>query len=121
MRSARSIFLYLLVVLCAHGQAEEKHWSLQAIKKPVPPACGEKVQSPIDDFIAAKLRAANLNLSPEADRRTLGRRLFYDVTGLPPTPEQLRSLLTDQSPDAYQKLVEQLLDSPQYGEKWARH
>src|SRR6185369_5973225 len=77
--------------------------------------------SPIDRFISAKLHVAGLTPSAQADARTQVRRLFYDVIGLPPAPEQMDQFVNDASSDAYPRLVEQLLDSPQYGEKWARH
>jgi hypothetical protein len=79
------------------------------------------VRNPIDAFVLEKLTACGLSPSPEADRRTLVRRLSFDVTGLPPTPEEVRAFLDDASPDAYEKLVDRLLASPAYGERWARH
>ncbi|QDS92917.1 Planctomycete cytochrome C [Roseimaritima multifibrata] len=78
-------------------------------------------KNPIDAFILQKQQAANLSPAPPADRAALLRRLSYDLTGLPPTPEQVQEFIEDSSPDAYPKLVERLLDSPQYGERWARH
>jgi cytochrome c553 len=96
----------------------ESHWSFQAIKRPAVPA---KTANPIDAFIQAKLAAAGLKPNPEADRRTLIRRLKFDLLGLPPTPEEVDAFAADQSPDAYEKLVERYLASPQFGERWARH
>jgi hypothetical protein len=78
-------------------------------------------RNPIDRFILAKLEQENLSPSPEADRRTLIRRLSFDVTGLPPSPEEVREFQKDSDPQAYEKLVDQLLASPHYGERWARH
>ncbi|MGI8603471.1 MAG: DUF1553 domain-containing protein [Verrucomicrobiales bacterium] len=97
-------------------------WSLQPISSPALPAVKSDawVRQPIDRFIAQKLDAAGLAPAPEADRRTLGRRLYFDVTGLPPSPEELRCFIEDTSADAYEKLVERLLQSPGFGEHWAR-
>lgn len=79
------------------------------------------VRSPIDSFVNEKLREKGLKASPEADRRTLARRLYFDLIGLPPTPEEIEFFVNDASPDAYEKLVERLLESKHYGERWARH
>jgi hypothetical protein len=75
----------------------------------------------VDHFVLAALEAQGLHPAPEADRRTLIRRLSFDLTGLPPTPEAVEAFAADTAPDAYEKLVEQLLAAPQYGERWARH
>ena len=77
--------------------------------------------NPIDAFILQKLADAKLSLSPPAERAVLARRVYFDLTGLPPTPFELEQFLNDQSADAYEKLVDKLLASPRYGEKWARH
>ena len=100
------------------------HWSFQPIVRPlVPTIANALVRSgnPIDAFIAAKLAAAGLQPNPETDRRTLIRRLKFDLLGLPPTPEEVDAFAADRSADAYVKLVEKYLASPQYGERWARH
>jgi hypothetical protein len=100
-----------------------KHWAFQPVEKPAVPAV-EQIdwpRSPIDRFILSKLEAAGLTPAPEADRRTLIRRVTYDLTGLPPRPEDIAAFLQDESPDAYEKVVERLLASPHYGERWARH
>jgi Protein of unknown function (DUF1553)/Protein of unknown function (DUF1549) len=105
-------------------RAVETHWSLQPVTRPSVPVVGSRAAgslNPIDSFIAAKLAANKLALSREADRRTLIRRLSFDLLGLPPTPEEARAFERDKSPDAYEKLVERLLASPHYGERWARH
>lgn len=94
------------------------HWAFQPIRPvEVPPGS----QHPIDAFIEAGLREAGLSLSPEADRRTLIRRLSYDLIGLPPSPEEIVAFEQDTSADAYEKVVDRLLASPQYGVRWARH
>ncbi|MFZ4766660.1 MAG: DUF1553 domain-containing protein [Roseimicrobium sp.] len=101
-----------------------QHWSVQPVK--VATALAESVdlktaQLSIDAFIQAALYAKGLAMSPEADRRTLIRRLSFDLTGLPPTPERAEQFVRDTDPQAYGKLVDELLQSPRYGERWARH
>ena len=97
-------------------------WSLKPITNPKPPSVKNRqfVRNPIDQFILARLESAQLSPAPEADRRTLARRVFYDLTGLPPTPEEMNSFLVDRSPNAYEKLVDHLLASRRYGEHVAR-
>ena len=80
-----------------------------------------RIRNPIDQFILLRLRMHGLTLSPEADRATLIRRLSFDLTGLPPVPTEVEAFVHDQHPEAYERLVDRLLDSPQYGERWARH
>ncbi len=102
--------------------AGKKHWSFQPLRAtdppmlPVAPARHRR----IDAFIAAELQQHGLSASPEADRRTLIRRLSFDLIGLPPTPAEVDAFIADNSPDAYERLVERLLSSPHYGERWAR-
>ncbi len=99
-------------------------WSLKPLVKPgVPTVQGSKfkVQNPIDAFIIAKLQEKGLPQSPEADRRTLIRRLYFDLIGLPPKPVEIEAFVADTDPQAYEKLVDRLLASPRYGERWARH
>lgn len=95
-------------------------WSLQPIQKPTLPK-QSSVQHPIDAFVSAKLSQKGLSLSPRVDRRTLIRRLSFDLLGLPPSPDEVEAFLADSSNDAYAKLVDRLLTSPHYGERWARH
>jgi len=92
-------------------------WSFQPLKKPTVPAG----VNPIDALVRATLSSKGLSPSPLADRRTLIRRLYFDLTGLPPTPEEVDAFLKDDSPQAYDTLVDRLLASPHYGERWARH
>ncbi len=94
------------------------HWSLTPLRKPAVPS---STQNPIDAFIRAKLAERKLAPAPEADRRTIIRRLSYDLTGLPPTSEEAAAFIFDEDPQAYGKLVTRLLASPRYGEHWARH
>jgi mono/diheme cytochrome c family protein len=97
-------------------------WSLKPIRRSNPPEVRDEqwTRNPIDRFILARLEAARLHPSPEADKRTLIRRLSFDLTGLPPTPAEVEAFIKDTSPDAYEKLVDRLLASPRYGEHWAR-
>jgi mono/diheme cytochrome c family protein len=105
----------------ASGANWEPHWSLAPVKKPklAEVDAGGKALDPIDQFILAKLKDAGLSPSPEADRVTLIRRLSFDLTGLPPTPADVERFLSDDEPDAYDKLVDRLLASPHYGERMA--
>jgi cytochrome c553 len=98
-------------------------WAFQPLNRPASPAVRERawVRTPIDAFILGRLEAERLHYSPEADRRTLIRRLTFDLHGLPPTPEEVDRFLDDRAPDAYEKLVDRLLASPRYGERWGRH
>ncbi len=100
------------------------HWCFTPVTKPRPPAVSlraAQARNTIDNFILAKLADKKLKPSREADRRTLVRRLYFDLIGLPPTPEEAGAFEKDKSPDAYERLVDRLLASPRYGERWARH
>ncbi len=99
------------------------HWSFQPVHRPVAPEVRARawVRNPIDAFVLARLESENIQPSPEAGRRTLLRRLSLDLTGLPPTPEEIAVFLGDNRTDAYDRAVDRLLASPHYGEKWARH
>ena len=96
-------------------------WSLRPVERPDVPQVDGPVQTPIDAFVLRGLAAEGLQLSPEADRVTLIRRLTFDLLGLPPTPEEVDAFASDTQGDAYQRLVERLLDSKHYGERWGRH
>src|SRR5262245_12736752 len=101
---------------------QEAWWSLQPLlKSKIPHVDSAWVRTPIDAFVLAKLEQKDLSPSCEADKRTLMRRLSFDLHGLPPTPEDLNAFLADHAPDAYEKLVDKMLASPRYGERWARH
>ncbi|NIP96514.1 MAG: DUF1549 domain-containing protein, partial [Akkermansiaceae bacterium] len=95
------------------------HWAFQPLSQEVPPAGGDR--HPIDAFIRARLHPAGLSPAPSADRTTLIRRLFFDLHGLPPSPEQVNAFRASHDPQAYSKLVDDLLGSPRYGERWAQH
>ena len=102
-----------------------RYWSFQPLRKVAPPLSpsGRRgwARNPIDLFIQATLAERRLSPAPEADRRTLIRRLSFDLTGLPPTPQDVAMFLADPAVDAYERLVDRLLGSPRYGERWARH
>ena len=100
-----------------------RHWSYQKPVKHAQPAVKNqaRVRSAIDAFILQKLEARNLRLNPEAPREKLIRRVYFDVTGLPPSPEEVKAFAADASPGAYEALVNRLLGSEHYGERWARH
>ncbi|MEI6686363.1 MAG: DUF1549 domain-containing protein, partial [Planctomycetota bacterium] len=103
------------------GAGWEGHWAFLSVKKPEAPKVDDPsfIKNPIDNFILDKLRENGLKHSAEADKVTLLRRLCFDLTGLPPTPEQLKNFLADNSSKAYESLVDQLLASPNYGERMA--
>jgi Protein of unknown function (DUF1549)/Protein of unknown function (DUF1553) len=103
--------------------AQKSYWAFQPVKKSPVPAVKNKawVKTPLDAFILAKLEENNLQPNPRADKLTLLRRATIDMTGLPPTPEEIQAFLTDRSPDAWEKVVDRLLASPAYGERWGRH
>jgi mono/diheme cytochrome c family protein len=97
------------------------HWAFKAPTRPTVPKIKGRAQTPIDNFVLARLEREKLKPSPEAEKATLLRRLSLDLVGLPPTPEEVDAFVADNSKDAYQKQVERLLKSPHYGEKWGRH
>ena len=135
MRSANSSLLFTAVAASAalfaatvdstavFTPAQKKHWAFQKVQRPAPPPVRNpaSVANPIDAFVAAKLEARGISLSPPADRVTLLRRVSFDLTGLPPTPDEVQAFVSDRSPEAYEKVVDRLLASPHYGERWARH
>jgi hypothetical protein len=100
--------------------ADRAWWSFQPVKDPAVPAAEGLCRNEIDRFVHARLKAEGLVPAPEADRRTLLRRLTFDLHGLPPTPEEIDAFEKDASPDAYEKQVERLLAHQRYGERWAR-
>ncbi|MBX5494462.1 MAG: DUF1553 domain-containing protein [Bryobacteraceae bacterium] len=108
----------------AEGAEYEGHWAYAPIKRPPVPALQQAkapIRNPIDAFVQARLAKEGLTPAPEADRRTLLRRVSLDLTGLPPTPREVEEFLNDPSPDAYEKVVDRLLASPRYAEKQAMH
>ena len=103
---------------------ERAFWSLQPIARPTPKSFGpmDRVRTPIDALLLEKIRESGISgFSPDADRRTLIKRVYFDLIGLPPTPEEVEAFASDSSPHAYEGLVDRLLNSPHYGERWGRH
>jgi len=103
--------------------ADRAHWAFQPPKTPAIPKVknAARVRTPIDAFVLAELEKKNVTFSPDADRLTLMRRLYFDVIGLPPTPQEVDNFLADKSPKACENLVDKLLASEHYGERWGRH
>ena len=102
---------------------KQDHWAWRPIVRPEPPAVKDAAwpRGPVDRFILAKLEAKNLSPAPPADKRTLLRRVTFDLIGLPPTPAEIDAFLKGDASDAYEKVVDRLLASPQFGERWGRH
>ena len=105
------------------GAKYEKHWAFQPIRDPQIPVVKQKdwVRNEIDAFVLHRLEEKGIAPSPQADRYTLIRRVTIDLTGLPPTPKEVEEYLHDHSENAYEKMVDRVLSSPHYGEKWGRH
>src|SRR5262249_6532768 len=103
--------------------AGPQHWAFAPPKRVAPPHVKNRAwaRNPIDAFVAAEQEKKGLKPLPPADKRTLLRRIYLDLIGLPPTPEEMRAFLADDSKDAYEKVVDRLLESPRYGERWGRH
>ncbi|MST94025.1 MAG: DUF1553 domain-containing protein [Pedosphaera sp.] len=104
-------------------EKDKVHWSLRPLVKPEPPKVKESkwARTPVDRFVLAKLEEKGLTPSAPADKATLLRRAYFDLTGLPPTPQQQEEFFKDHSPEAFAKVIDELLASPRYGERWARH
>ena len=128
MKSYRSFGVLLGLLLAtaqvaaapkASGDQRLDHWAYQPTQRPTVPSALAK--HPVDAFVLARLAAKKLALSPEADRRTLIRRLSFDLLGLPPAPERVAQFINDPNPKAYEQLVDEFLASSHYGERWARH
>jgi cytochrome c553 len=101
----------------------KRHWAFQPVREPAPPAVQNSawVKSPVDAFVLARLEAAQIKPAPAADRRTLIRRATFDLIGLPPTPAEVEDFERDGSPEAFARVVDRLLASPRYGERWGRY
>ncbi|HEY0456689.1 MAG TPA: PSD1 and planctomycete cytochrome C domain-containing protein, partial [Verrucomicrobiae bacterium] len=107
----------------ADAMSRTNHWAFQPVKRPALPVVRNQgwIQTPVDSFILARLEAKQLTPSPRADKRTLIRRATFDLLGLPPTLQEVEAFEADTSPKAYEHLIERLLDSPHYGERWGRY
>lgn len=135
MRSApRLVSLIALLALAANLSADEpygrhqfddssrSHWSFKKLERPTVPTPGTQWgRNPIDAFVADGLARAGLSPAAPADRVTLLRRVYLDLIGLPPTPEEVAAFVADTSDTAFERVVDDLLARPQYGERWARH
>ncbi|MFY7952855.1 MAG: DUF1549 domain-containing protein, partial [Armatimonadaceae bacterium] len=107
----------------SRASASKKHWSLKPVTRPNSPTVSDSGWSvnPIDRFVRARMAKAGLRPAPEADRRTLIRRATWEMTGLMPTSSDVETFLADRSPNAWEKVVDRLLESPAYGERWGRY
>jgi hypothetical protein len=105
------------------SEKDRQFWAFQKpVRTPVPRVQHrERIRTPIDAFILARLEVKGLTLSPDVDRAVLLRRVYFDLIGLPPAPEEVQAFLADARPDAYERVVDRLLASPHYGERWGRH
>ncbi|MFN0021263.1 MAG: DUF1549 domain-containing protein [Pirellulaceae bacterium] len=102
--------------------ADRLHWSFQSVKRPgIPDGTGVPSYNAVDTFVLAGLKNKGLVPSPEAQKRELIRRVYFDITGLPPSAEEIALFAADKAPDAYERLIDKLLASPRYGERWSRH
>ena len=106
-----------------NSNSEIGYWAYQPIEPPTLPTVKNSgwIKNPIDAFILSRLEKANLSPAKPASKQALIRRVYYDLTGLPPSPQAVENFLNTTDPQAYEKLIDQLLDSEQYGEKWGRH
>jgi hypothetical protein len=104
-------------------ERDRQHYAFRKLPRPTVPhgKDNSRVRTPIDAFVLARLEANGLTFSPEADRRTLNRRVSLDLLGLPPAPEDVEAFVNDPRPDAYERLIDRLLASPHFGERWGRH
>ena len=127
---ARLAIKVLLTLGCAFScivfateKVTNEHWSLRPLVRPSLPDVRDRarVQTPIDAFVIAGLEREGMTLSPPAEKRILLRRVYFDLIGLPPTPEQTEAFVEDVRPEAFREVVDHLLESPHYGERWARH
>ena len=120
LRAATLDSILVFSPVAAAADSKSSHWSLRPLNAPALPQARDAT-SPVDAYIIARLATNGLTLSPEADRPTLIRRLSFDLIGLPPSPREIDDFVQDRSPKAYERLVERLLASPHYGERWGRH
>ena len=121
--AAASVLVWASDGVKPFSAAQKNWWAFQKLVKPAPPAVKSApwVKTPIDAFVLAKLEERGLKPNPPADKATLIRRAYLVLTGMPPAPEQVQAFLADESPKAFERVVDELLASPHYGERWARH
>jgi len=114
---------YPITTVTTQRTRDPNHWAFQPPVAPPVPAVtnSDWPQSPLDHFILAKLEAAGLTPAAPADKPTLIRRVTFDLIGLPPTPDEIEAFLADESPAAFARVIDRLLSSPRYGERWGRH
>jgi Protein of unknown function (DUF1553)/Protein of unknown function (DUF1549) len=127
----RVILVYFVVVANnsraaddpAFSKAQREHWAWKSVARPAPPEVRDraKLKNPIDAFILAKIESAGLKPAPAASREQLIRRVTFDLIGLPPTPDEIDAFVSDKSANAWEKVIDRLLASPHYGERWGRH
>src|ERR1051326_7290912 len=116
--------LALMLLTISWQKSPSTWWAFDSVHRPTIPAVSNDAgwcRTPIDRFVLTRLREQGLKASPVADRRTLIRRASFDLTGLPPTPSEVDSFLNDRSPNAWSNVIDRLLASPRYGERWGRH
>src|SRR5260370_41321021 len=124
--SGSCFFATLALAGETYTAAERRHWAFQPRAHAEIPSfslSGDRrwVRNPVEAFILARLRTEGLKPAPPASRQTLIRRVYFDLTGLPPAPEEIERFVTDRSPDAWPRLIDRLLESPAYAERWAQH
>jgi mono/diheme cytochrome c family protein len=102
-------------------EEDREFWAFQPVVRPEIPGIRGQITNPIDAFVLAKLQEKGLKPAPVADKATLIRRAYFDLIGLPPTPQQVEAYVRDESPNAFAKVIDHLLASPHYGERWGRH
>ena len=121
------VYQWVLVAVAGGGEAEpppwdpvagKSYWAFKPLQRDRSPEPSDWGRSPIDHFVFERLQASDLKPADDADRRTLVRRLYFQLTGLPPSPEEMAETLLDDRPDAVTHLVDKLLSSPQFGERW---
>src|SRR5678815_2442435 len=122
-RGGYILLLLQMVAALAAAEPQRDHWSLKPLAHANPPALESATwcRTPVDAFIFKKLQEQSMEPSTAADKRTRIRRAYFDLIGLPPTPAQVNAFLTDSSPNAFERIVDDLLERPEYGERWARH
>ena len=116
-----SVALGLVTLLASATGATETHWSFRPVKRAPIPVADDRTANPIDAFVHARLQEQGLKFSPEAPREVRMRRLYLVALGLPPSLEEINAFLADSHPDAWDHLVDRVLASPHFGERWAQH